>query len=122
MNWAHFRAFVWLRWRLMNNQWRRAGSLNAALMIIVVGSVVVSVIPLFIGCFIAGVYLIPKAAPAHLMYVWDGLIFFFLLFWAIGLLTELQRNDPLSLSKFLHLPVSVNRGVPDQLSSARSSA
>ena len=42
------------------------------------------------------------------MYAWDGLLFFFLLFWGIGVITELQRNDPLSLSKFLHLPVSVN--------------
>ena len=42
------------------------------------------------------------------MYAWDALIVAFLLFWGIGLLTELQRNDPLSLSKFLHLPVSVN--------------
>ncbi len=107
MNWAHFKAFIWLRWRLMRNQWRRAGSLNAALMIIVAVSALVTAIPLFIGVFALAVYLIPKAEPSYLMYVWDGLIFFFLLFWAIGLLVELQKNDPLSLSKFLHLPVSV---------------
>lgn len=108
MNWAHFTAFVWLRWRLMANQWRRAGALNAALMVIVTVSIVISVVPLFAGVFGLGVFLIPKASPAILMYVWDGMIFAFLLFWAIGLVTELQRNDPLSLSKFLHLPVSVN--------------
>jgi len=27
--------------------------------------------------------------------------------WSLGLLTELQRTETLSLSKFLHLPVSV---------------
>jgi ABC-2 type transport system permease protein len=107
VNWAHFKAFVWLRWRLMANQWRRAGSLNAVLTMIVVVSAIIMAIPLFFGAFALAVFLIPKAAPAHLMYVWDGLIFFFLMFWAIGLLVELQRNDPLSLSKFLHLPVSV---------------
>ena len=32
----------------------------------------------------------------------------FLFFWMIGLITELQRTDPLSLSKFMHLPVSPN--------------
>ena len=32
----------------------------------------------------------------------------FLFFWGIGLVTELQRTEPLSLAKFLHLPVSVN--------------
>ena len=42
------------------------------------------------------------------MYAWDGLIVGFLFFWSIGLVTELQRTEPLSLSKFLHLPVSVN--------------
>ena len=55
-----------------------------------------------------GLYVIPKAAPMHLMYAWDGLIVAFLFFWGIGLMTELQRTEPLSLSKFLHLPVSVN--------------
>jgi ABC-2 type transport system permease protein len=108
VNWAHFKAFVWLRWRLTSNQWRRAGSLNAALMVIVAVSVVVTVIPLFFGAFALAVFLIPKAAPAHLMYAWDGLIFFFLLIWGVGLLVELQRSDSLALSKFLHLPVSVS--------------
>ncbi len=108
MNWRHFQAFVWLRWRLLANQWRRAGAFNAALMVVVSVAALASVIPLFLGGFALAVYAIPKAAPAHLMYAWDGLIGAFLLFWMIGLVTELQRNDPLSLSKFLHLPVSVN--------------
>ena len=32
MNWRHLRAFVWLRWRLLHNHWRRGGTLNAVLM------------------------------------------------------------------------------------------
>jgi ABC-2 type transport system permease protein len=108
MNWAHFKAFVWLRWRLMVNQWRRAGTINAVLTMIVVVSALIMAIPLFFGCLALAIYLVPKAEPVYLMYVWDGLIFFFLLFWGIGLLVELQKNDPLSLSKFMHLPVSVN--------------
>ena len=108
MNWAHFSAFVWLRWRLMVNQWRRAGALSAVLLMIVTASVAIAAIPLFFGTFALGVYLIPKAEPSYLMYAWDGILFAFMLFWAIGLLTELQRNDPLSISKFLHLPVSVH--------------
>ncbi len=108
MNWQHFTAFVWLRWRLLANQWRRGGAFNAVLMtIMAVGALVVSV-PLCIGCFVLGLYAIPKAAPVHLLYVGDGLIVSFLFCWAIGLLTELQRTESLSLSKFLHLPVSVN--------------
>ena len=68
----------------------------------------VTAVPLFVGCFVLGLYAIPRAAPAHLMYAWDGVIVAFLFFWGIGLITELQRTEPLSLSKFLHLPVSAN--------------
>ena len=107
MNWQHLQAFVWLRWRLLVNQWRRAGAFNAVLMIIVTVGALVTAVPLFIGCFVFGLYAIPKAAPVHLMYAWDGLIAGFLLFWLIGLVAELQRTEPLALSKFLHLPVSV---------------
>ena len=107
MNWQHLRAFVWLRWRLLTNQWRRAGKVNAAILMIATVGALVTAIPLFIGCFMLGLYAIPKAEPAQLMYAWDGVIALFLLFWSIGLVTELQRTEPLSLSKLLHLPVSV---------------
>jgi ABC-2 type transport system permease protein len=108
VNWQHLLAFVWLRWRLLKNQWRRAGAVNAVLMMVVAVGALVAAIPLFIGCFMAGLYAIPKATPAQLMYAWDAVIVAFLFFWGIGLVTELQRTEPLSLSKFLHLPVSVN--------------
>ena len=109
MNWQHFQAFVWLRWRLLVNQWRRGGTLNAVLMTIIAigatdhGDPVIHRRPSCSGCIA-----IPKATPVQLMYVWDGLILGFFFFWGIGLVTELQRTEPLSLSKFLHLPVSVN--------------
>jgi ABC-2 type transport system permease protein len=108
VNWQHLRAFIWLRWRLMVNQARRAGALSAVLMMIVAIGMVVVAIPLFIGSFMLGQFLIPKAEPVYLMYAWDALVVAFLFFWGIGLITELQRSDPLSLSKFLHLPVSAN--------------
>ena len=106
MNWEHLKAFVWLRWRLLYNQNRRAGVLNAVLTVIVVVGALLTAIPLFIGCLMLGIYAIPKAQPVHLMYVADGVVVGFLFFWMIGLITELQRTDPLSLSKFMHLPVS----------------
>jgi ABC-2 type transport system permease protein len=108
MNWRHLQAFVWLRWRLMVNQWRRAGKINAVLMILVACAAIITSVPLFIGAIALGTHLIPEAQPAHLMYAWDGLVIGFLFFWCIGLITELQRSDPLSLFKFLHLPVSVH--------------
>jgi len=108
VNWQHLTAFVWLRWRLLANQWRRGGALNAVLMSIVSVGVLVMSVPLGVGSFVLGVYAIPKAAPVHLLYAWDGVILAFLFCWTIGLLTELQRTESLSLSKFLHLPVSLN--------------
>jgi hypothetical protein len=107
VNWQHLKAFVWLRWRLMRNQWRRAGRLNAVLMTIVAIAAVATSVPLLIGATALGIYLIPRAGPAQLMYVWDGLIVGLLFFWMIGLVAELQRTEPLALSKFMHLPVSV---------------
>ena len=108
VNWEHFKAFVWLRWKLLYNKARRAGVLNAVITTIAVIGALLTAIPLFIGCFILGINVIPKAQPAHLMFAWDAIVVAFLFFWLIGLITELQRSDPLSLSKFLHLPVSAN--------------
>jgi len=108
VNWQHLTAFLWLRWRLSVNHWRRGGAFNAVVMTVATFGALALAVPLFIGSFVFGMYAIPKAAPVHLMLAWDGLIVAFLFCWSIGLLTELQRTESLSLSKFLHLPVSVN--------------
>lgn len=108
MNWQHLWAFVWLRWRLLINQSRRDGAFNGVLMMIVIVGAAVTAIPLFFATIGVGVYLIPKATPLQIMYALDAMIAAFLLFWGIGLVTELQRTEPLTLSKFMHLPVSVN--------------
>jgi ABC-2 type transport system permease protein len=107
VSWAHLQAFLWLRWRLMANHWRRAGALNAILMMIVVVGLLAMAVPLFAGCLAIGIYAFPKATPAHLLYAWDAMALGFVFFWGIGLMAELQRTETLSLSKFLHLPVSV---------------
>jgi hypothetical protein len=107
VNWRHLQAFLWLRWRLVVNQWRRAGAVNALLWMILAFGTLAAALPLFVGCFVAGLYLIPMAQPAHLLYAWDALIVGFLFWWAVGLVTDLQRTEPLALGKFLHLPVSV---------------
>jgi hypothetical protein len=108
VNWQHLKAFAWLRWRLSVNQWRRGGTLNAVLMIVVTVVAVCTAVPLLVGSFFLGLYLIPKAQPVYLLYAWDGLVLGFLFFWSVGLLAELQRTEGLALSKFLHLPVSAS--------------
>ncbi len=86
MNWQHLQAFVWLRWRLLTNQWRRGGTVNAVLMIDRgLRRAWPWRSPLFIGCFVLGLFAIPRAAPVHLLYAWDGLVVAFLFFWGIGL-------------------------------------
>src|SRR5262245_45891808 len=77
-------------------------------MMVVAFGALVTAVPLFIGTLVLGLYIIPLAKPAHLLYAWDGVIVAFLFFWAVGLVADLQRTEPLSLGKFLHLPVSVN--------------
>ena len=42
MNWQHFRAFLWLRWRIRANQFKRAGTVNAVILIDVPDEVVLA--------------------------------------------------------------------------------
>jgi hypothetical protein len=108
VNWRHLLAVVWLRWRILNNQWRRAGSANLIISLVVALVVAASAVPLFIASLVVGLYAIPRVTPLQLMYAWDGLVVGFLFFWTIGLINELQRSEPLALAKFQHLPVSLN--------------
>ncbi|MGQ0636140.1 MAG: hypothetical protein ACT4QC_16125 [Planctomycetaceae bacterium] len=107
MNWQHLQAFLWLRWRLLVNQARRAGAINSILVTIVTAGALLVAVPSSIACFVIGIYAFPEAPAAQLLYIWDGVIVGFLFFWTIGLMTDLQRSEALSLSRFLHLPVSI---------------
>ena len=105
----HLRTFALLRWWLFVNQLRRGGVVNRVALGLVVGFVLVCAAGLFVGGFLLGLLLLsnPRVPPAVLMLVWDGLVVAFLFGWSVGLLTELQRSEALSLNKFLHLPVSL---------------
>ncbi|HET6883990.1 MAG TPA: hypothetical protein VFI31_27805, partial [Pirellulales bacterium] len=107
MNWRHLGTFVWLRWRLLANGWRRAGSLNFVLTMIFAVTALAATVPVFIGSFLVGLYAMADAEPIKLLATWDVLVCGFTFVWCIGVLTELQRTESLSLSKFMHLPVSL---------------
>ena len=107
MNWLQFQAYVWLRWRLMANQWRRGGRLNAVLMTILAVGTVLSSIPVLIGCFTAGRHFFPDAKPMELLYLWDAITLAFLFSWSMGVLTDVHQSESLAITKFLHLPVSI---------------
>lgn len=101
-----FAAIVWLRWRLSMNRLQRGGVLNAVLLAIGSAMVVLFAIGLFAGSILVG-WLALGAAPGWVVLLtWDGVALAFLFVWMVGLLTELQRSEPLSLDRFLHLPVS----------------
>lgn len=107
MNLQHLKAFWWLRWRIRINQIRKGGIANQVLLILAGLSIVGSGLSLFAMFLFLGSLLLPEASPAILMYVVDGLLIAFLMSWCVGLLTDLQRSEVLSLDKFLHLPVSI---------------
>lgn len=106
MNLQHLSAFMWLRWRLRVNQFRKAGTLNAVLFAIFIVLVFGAALGLLVAGFVVGFLVLPDAPPAVHLLVWDGVICALLFFWTIGLLTDLQRSEGLALDKVLHLPVS----------------
>lgn len=107
MSWQHLRAFVWLRWRLMANGWRRGGQINFIITVFFAACAVAASLPLFAGSLWLGMRLFANQTPEHLLYTWDVLVVGFTFIWSIGLITELQRTESLALSKFLHFPVSI---------------
>ncbi len=106
MNTRHFATFVWLRSRIRVNQLRRGGIANQIILALLVGMAVMAAVGLLVGGFFAGLIAMPKADAAARLLVWDGVVVAFLFMWMIGLLTDIQRSDPLTLDRFLHLPVS----------------
>jgi len=106
VNGQHFKAFVWLRWRLRVNQLKKGGVANVVVLALLAAVVVVAAVGLSVGCFLAGLLIPVDAPPGVRLYVWDGLVVAYLFVWMIGLLNDLQRSESLSLEKFLHLPVS----------------
>ena len=107
MNGEHLRAFVWLHWRLRVNQLRRGGIANAVLMAVLAVLAFLLAAFLFVTFFLIGLFALDDVPARVVLYVWDGLVVAFLFFWLIGLITDLQRAEAVSLEKFMHLPVSL---------------
>jgi hypothetical protein len=106
LNRQHFLAFVWLRWRLRVNQLKRGGTANLVILIILyVGAGGLAVVG-FVLSLLAGLFAFTEAPAGAVLFAWDALVVAFLFLWALGLLADLQRAEPLSLDRVLHLPVS----------------
>src|SRR5207249_2415717 len=108
VNWQHLRTFLWLRARIRGNQMKRAGIVSVIIWNVLFVAMALAAIGAFVLSLTLGRTVLSQAPALILMLVWDGILVAFLFFWTIGLLTELQRSELLSLDKFLHLPVSLN--------------
>ncbi len=110
MNLEHLRAILWLRWKMSANQWRKLGMVNAVITSAIVVMALVGSIGLFFATLVGGslfmLHDLPE--PDEMMYAWDIIVGLFLFVWMIGLVTELQRSELLSLDRMLHLPLSLS--------------
>lgn len=107
MNREQLRAMLWLRWRIRINQLKKGGVVNTVLLVLLAIGLSLLAIGLFVGFFLLGLLAFPHFPPEVVLWIWDGMVVIFLFSWMIGLLTELQRTEALSLEKLLHLPVSL---------------
>ncbi|HET6408618.1 MAG TPA: hypothetical protein VFG14_12105, partial [Chthoniobacteraceae bacterium] len=107
--WEQWKTILWLRWRLSRNQWRRRGILDriSYTFLVIAGSAIVLLSAL--GGFALGYLGLAEAPSETLIGIINGIVLFFLFFWIVGLLTEIQRSESLDISKLLHLPVSLGR-------------
>lgn len=109
MNWEQFKAILWLRWRLTQNQFRRAGQVNTVLSIVFIVLMLTGGAGCAVGGGVAGWFAGAKAPAPILMLILDGVIFFFLIFWLAGLMMEIQRSESIDLTKLLPLPVTLKQ-------------
>jgi len=107
MDWEQLRTIVWLRKRIIRNQWSRAGALSAVLTVIVVWAGFVVGVAGGLGGVLAGIFALADKPPAVMLVVWDLLVAAFLFFWMIGLINELQRSEMIDIGRLMHLPVSL---------------
>jgi ABC-2 type transport system permease protein len=63
----------------------------------------------FVGGLLGAALGLGDAKPVVVMGIWLGVTAAFLLFWLIGLLTELQRSETIDLQRLMHLPVALGQ-------------
>jgi hypothetical protein len=107
MRWSQLYTILWLRWRLTRNQWSRGGQLNAIITAVVTVFLSLTGAAGGLAGVLVGIFALVKVSPRVILGVWDATIGAFLLFWIIGILSEIQRSETIDIGKMLHLPVSM---------------
>jgi uncharacterized membrane protein len=106
VNWEHLKTYIWVRWRLSANQVRRSGLVGKIIAAVYAALRALSGIATFVAGVLVGIFALRHAEPRILLVTWDVIVAAFLIFWLIGLMSELQRTELISLDNFMHLPVS----------------
>jgi ABC-2 type transport system permease protein len=109
VNWDQLKTILWLRWRLMRNQWARSKGFGAVFAAIVAVAVCVMGGASFFGGLVGGIFGLGQVKPVVVWAVWLGLTLAFLLFWLMGLLIEIQRSESIDLQRLMHLPVALGQ-------------
>jgi hypothetical protein len=109
MNREQLKTILWLRWRLMRNQWARSKGVGAAIAAVIAFGVGMMGATSFAVALVGGIYGLGDAKPSLVWGVWFGLTAAFLFFWLMGMVMEIQRSESIDLQRLLHLPVGLGQ-------------
>lgn len=109
MNWEQLKTILWLRARLMRNQWSRHHGLGAVIAVLVGFGMLAMAVTIFLAALSAGAFGMREAEPSAIMAAWFGVTCVFFFFWMIGLMMELQRSETIDLQKLMHLPAALGQ-------------
>jgi ABC-2 type transport system permease protein len=103
------RALVALRLLLLKRTWFKntAGIVAGTLALLTVVVLSVVAVGAAVGLGIAGYFVALHGEAIGVLALADAAIALTLVFWAVGVLTELQRSDAIDFRKMLYLPVSL---------------
>ncbi|MFT7484496.1 MAG: ABC-2 type transport system permease protein [Candidatus Paceibacteria bacterium] len=107
MRFEQLKAILWMRWRMLNNLIRRRGKVGNTMFVLLVIALLAIAICGLIFSFLVGVETLPDAKPVHILLAWTVLTVALVFFWTIGVVTELQRSDAITIQSLLHLPASM---------------
>lgn len=100
-------ALIQLKLRLMRAMWTGAHTASLLLTVITLFGMLVLSVAGSVALFFVGWKLIPSMhEPTAPILVLDAITLIYCMFWASGLLMELQRSDVIDLRKMLYLPIS----------------
>ncbi len=106
IRWQQFKALIWLRWRLIASQFRKTGLGVRIVLGLFVGGLVFGVIGGSVIAFCLAYFLIDADQPHGCLLAWDLLAGIFLISWFTGFISELQRDEPLSVERMMQFPLS----------------